>query len=130
MVITQSTPLINTKTNEYPVYLSKVRRDYPHVSFPNEPTEEQLSAFGYRVVHTTTRPIGDVVTELPLEFINDAYYQKWEARSYTPSELDVVVARKKAQLSDKVLEIREKDLAEGYVHTTSLGQTFGVQLRH
>lgn len=127
--INGSTQLIKIETGEYPVYLSKVRRDNPNVSLPIEPSEELMLNLGYAVVTQVTRPEGDVVVEGTPQLIEGVYTQSWNVRSFTEEELVQQLDQKKQQLNRSVMQMRDKELEEGFEHITDSGAVFGVQTR-
>lgn len=77
---------IHAESGVYPYTKYMLRDAHPNVSFPAEMADEGLASWGVFPVVETTRPEGDVVTELPPESINGVFTQKWEARSYTAEE--------------------------------------------
>lgn len=127
--INGSTQLIKIETGEYPVYLSKVRRDNPNVSLPIEPSEELMLNLGYAVVVQVTRPEGDVVIEGTPQLVEGVYTQQWDVRSFTEEELTQQLDQKKQQLNRSVMQMRDKELEEGFEHITDGGAVFGVQTR-
>jgi hypothetical protein len=84
--------LLNLTTNDYPCSLWQVRRDNPNVSFPAEPSDEDLAPFGYANVHPTPRPSYDQRTErieeaTPEPDAEGVYQQQWEIRPATAEEI-------------------------------------------
>lgn len=82
--------LINKITLEYPTTLEEVRRNFPNVSFSNNPTDEDLSPFGYANVHSTPCPQNTrelrVVESSPI-LTETGWYQTWDIRNSTPEEI-------------------------------------------
>lgn len=85
--------LINTLTLDYPCSLWQVRQANPNISFPSEPTDEDLSPFGYANVHPSPPPTEwdqrtQRLEEAPPETNgNGVYYQAWILREATPEEI-------------------------------------------
>lgn len=48
--------LINTVTLDYPRSLWQLRQENPNVSFPANPTDDDLAAFDHAIVHPTPQP--------------------------------------------------------------------------
>jgi hypothetical protein len=84
--------LLNLLTNAYPASLYEVRQANPNVSFPAEPTDEDLAPFGHVNVHPTPQPSYDPRTqriEAPTA-VPDAdgvYRQQWAVRDATDDEI-------------------------------------------
>lgn len=85
--------LINLTTDEYPTSLYRVRQANPNVSFPSDPTDEDLAPFGYANVHPTPQPteyeprtqrIEEVTPELDADGV---YQQQWSIRDATTGEI-------------------------------------------
>lgn len=129
MSVTNSTLLINVVTGEYPVYLSKVRRDNPNVSLPQELTEDIIRSLGYEIVTMVARPVGDVVTEGQPEIVDGVYTQTWEVRGYSPEELSQQLDIKKQELNARINNMRATELENGFEHITASGSVFVVQTR-
>lgn len=127
--INGSTQLIDIETGEYPVYLSKVRRDNPNISLPIEPSEELIFSLGYAIVAQVARPEGDIVIEGTPQLIEGVYTQQWDVRSFTEEELSQRLGVKKQELNRSVMQMRDKELEEGFEHITDGGAVFGVQTR-
>lgn len=127
--INGSTQLIKIETGEYPVYISKVRRDNANVSLPIEPSEELLLSLGYAVVNPVARPEGDVVLEGTPQLVDGKYVQVWDVRSFSEEEIAQQLEKKKHDLNRNVMEMRDKELDQGFEHITASGEVFGVQTR-
>jgi hypothetical protein len=83
--------LLNLLTNDYPASLWQVRQANPNVSFPAEPSDEDLAHFGYINVHPTTQPTYDARTErieeaTPEPDAAGIYHQQWAIRPATADE--------------------------------------------
>lgn len=84
--------LLNHLTNAYPVSLYEVRQANPNVSFPAEPTDEDLAPFGHVNVHPTPQPgcdprmqrIEGPTAALDAEGV---YRQQWVVRDATDDEI-------------------------------------------
>lgn len=113
MNISSTTALIQVDGGNYPVYMNRVRKDNPNVSFPPKPTVEQLSEFGYAVVLPTERPQGDVVTEgKPVE-VEGEFKQTWDIREFTAEERQVRLLEMKERVCHEVNVKRTEALSYG-----------------
>lgn len=130
MKITASTLLINLVTEEYPVFLYKIRQDNPNVSFAAEPEIDIIRDLGYDVVTPTASPSGGIVTEdKPLK-LDSGWVQQWVIRPYTDDELVSILNSKKEEMSRAVDALRAAKLAEGFrFDFGNAGGVQGVQLR-
>jgi hypothetical protein len=84
--------LLNLLTNAYPCSLYQVRQANPNVSFPSNPTDEDLQPFGYVNVHPTPQPSYDQRTErieeaTPEPDAEGIYRQQWTIRPATADEI-------------------------------------------
>ena len=84
--------LLNLTTNVYPASLYEVRQANPNVSFPANPTDEDLAPFGYVNVHPTPQPSYDQRTErieeaTPEPDADGNYRQQWSIRPATDEEI-------------------------------------------
>jgi hypothetical protein len=84
--------LLNLTTNEYPSSLYQVRQENPNVSFPVNPTDEDLAPFGYANVHPTPQPDYNYRTQRieespPEPDDNNVYRQTWSIRDATAQEI-------------------------------------------
>jgi len=79
---------INKETLDYPLTLRQVHQANPNVSLPKEPDEATLNALGFATVKPTERPAGDVVTEGQPEQVDGVWQQTWNAREFTPEEIE------------------------------------------
>lgn len=128
MKISSTTALIHVDTGVYPVYMNRVRKENPNVSFPPNPTPEQVAEFGYAVVHPTDRPQGDVVTEGQPTLTEGKYLQTWDVREFTAHEREVRLHELKDQLYREVNSKRQDTLIEGFNFETEEGQVIAVKL--
>ena len=83
--------LLNLITNKYPCSLYEVRQANPNVSFPANPTDEDLAPFGYINVHPTPQPSHDQRTEriegpTAEPDADGVYHQAWPIRPATAEE--------------------------------------------
>ena len=86
--------LVNLETNSYPCSLWQLRQTYSHVSFPDDPSDEDLAPFGYANVHPTPQPIYDLRTERieGPEALTDSegvFHESWTVRNATEDEITV-----------------------------------------
>lgn len=75
----------------YPDSMDALRKAHPNVSFPVQPTDEDLAAFNrYRVAHTS-QPAHDARTERVDEadpvLTEDGWQQAWTVRDATETEI-------------------------------------------
>jgi len=84
----------------YPYSIPKLRKAFPNTSFPKAPAPDALLDFGMYIVHETTKPVADVVTELTPTWDGQQYNQIWDYRSYTPEEKAQAVVDRRDQLFD------------------------------
>jgi hypothetical protein len=84
--------LLNLTTNAYPCSLYEVRQANPNVSFPANPTDEDLAPFGYINVHPTPQPSYDQRTERVEDVTREVdadgiCRQQWAIRPATADEI-------------------------------------------
>lgn len=84
--------LINTVTLDYPRSLWQLRKENPNVSFPVNPTDEDLAPFDHASVHPVGQPTDyDLRTRRVEEVtprLNDGVWeQAWIIRDATPEEI-------------------------------------------
>lgn len=84
--------LINTVTLEYPRSLWQLRQANPNVSFPANPTDDDLAPFDHANVHPTPQPSYDARTErieeaTPAPDADGIYHQQWDIRAATETEI-------------------------------------------
>jgi hypothetical protein len=85
--------LINTITLDYPRSLWQLRQENPNVSFPAEPTDEDLAPFDHANVHPTPPPEYDQRTQRieeskePMVDDDGSYHQVWIVRDATEQEI-------------------------------------------
>jgi len=84
--------LINLTTSEYPFSLWQLRRDNPNVSFPANPTDDDIELFGCRFVHPSDQPAfnprSEQIEELPPEPDADGVYsQRWQVIPASPEHI-------------------------------------------
>ena len=85
--------LIHTITLEYPRSLWQLRQENPNVSFPAEPTDEDLAPFDHAYVHPTPPPECDPRTERvedtlqPQQADDGTWHQAWTVRPATAEEI-------------------------------------------
>ena len=129
MKIEAYTALIHVESGQYPVYLTGVRRNNPNVSFPNNPTVDQLSEHGYAVVKHTEAPVAEVVVEGKPELVEGEYLQTWIGREFNEEERLNHLTQLKTQLVDEIAQLRARELEHGFDYTASDDTVIGVQLR-
>ena len=85
--------LIHTVTLDYPRSLWQLRQENPNVSFPAEPTDDDLAPFDHANVHPTPPPECDPRTERvddtqePQEAADGTWQQTWAVRPATAEEI-------------------------------------------
>lgn len=85
--------LINTLTLEYPRSLWQLREENPNVSFPSEPTDEDLAPFNHANVFPESSPeLSDPRTQrmeqkVAPELIDGRFVLGWIVRSATEDEI-------------------------------------------
>lgn len=88
---------IKPESGEYPLFQHDIKRRHPNVSFPKVMTEANIAVFGYREVHPTTKPVGDVIVEGTPVKEGDVWKQVWIARQYNADELNDIADRQREQ---------------------------------
>lgn len=119
------TALINAATQEYPVFMQKVKEELVVVSFPIEPTPPMVEQYGYFVVEQTEQPVGDVITEGPPEEVDGVWKQTWVTRPFNEEELATRLANAKSLQNSRIDALRDAALAIGTQF--DFGEPFGVQ---
>jgi hypothetical protein len=84
--------LLNLTSNAYPVSVYAVRQANPNVSFPGNPTDEDLAPFGYVNVTPLPQPSHDPRTQrieeaTPKPDADGIYHQLWLVRAATAEEI-------------------------------------------
>ena len=84
--------ILNLTSNAYPCSLYEVRHANPNVSFPGNPTDEDLAPFGYVNVTPTPQPSYDQRTErikeaTPALDADGICRQQWTIRDATAEEI-------------------------------------------
>jgi len=84
--------LINLKTMEYPCSLWQVRQANPNVSFPAEPTDDDLAPFDHANVHPSPQPTEynhrtQRVEEGAPVLVDGRFQQVWYLRSANEDEI-------------------------------------------
>lgn len=74
--------LINTLTRDYPRSLWQLRQENPNVSFPSDPTDEDLAPYDHANVHPTPQPLDwdqrtQRLEEDPPALVEGRYEQAW-----------------------------------------------------
>jgi hypothetical protein len=78
----------------WPYTIDKLREDNPNVSFPNNPTPEDLEPFSVFIVHSTDRPQCEdprlqIVEESTPEFSDNKWQQSWRIRNASNTEIEL-----------------------------------------
>lgn len=73
--------------NPVKITLKGVRRQFPNVSFPSNPSQSTLLGFGIFILKYDAKPDNDIVEEGPLERRGDEYFQTYTGRDLTPEEV-------------------------------------------
>lgn len=103
----------NNTVLKYPYRIKDLRRDYPNVSFPAEPSESTLVEYGVYPVKPTPRPSGDVVVEVDPKLQSGMWVQAWSVRDYTPEEADAQLAEYRSGLQCSMRQARLALLQQG-----------------
>lgn len=98
-------------TNHSTVSFFQLVSIFPQVSFSSPPDLRLLEKLGFRPIHSTSKPIGDVVIELPPKLIEGKWYQQWKVRDYTDEELADLIEQEKEEALIRI--------NKGYAHATS-----------
>lgn len=101
---------------ESKVSLVAIKQQHVDISFPRQPSDEYLATLGYEPLNYDTRPVADVVTEGVIEQREDGHwYQAWESRSYTQTELDQQLANKRAGMRVTKRQGRQQMILMGVI---------------
>lgn len=96
----------------YPYFLGNLKKDYPNISIPLAPTDDQLSRLGIYKVLDTTAPVVDESTQFLLEgipeYINDKWHQVWEIKNRSED----AIARRLENEKQSIRSIRNEKLKE------------------
>jgi hypothetical protein len=116
--IDNSTVLMRVEDKMYPLNFQQIRRMVENVIFAPKPDTEFMESIGYVVVHESTPPVGQVVTEVTPELGEDGkWYRAYTARDYSPEEAQAAFEAER-QTRLQLLEIRLNErLAIGYEFT-------------
>lgn len=88
--------LINTVTLDYPRSLWQLRQEHPNVSFPANPTDDDLAAFDHAIVHPSPQPtdydqrlqrIEEGTPEAVTTEQDTTWQQRWAVRDATDQEI-------------------------------------------
>lgn len=108
--------LINTTTNQYPVFEYSVRSKYPNVSFPEDPKLVDWSQFGYAYVYPTAQPthnpkLQQVTEILPQADQTGRYTQTWQVTDLDPVAIQLLELKESEGLADRARVTRTRLLA-------------------
>jgi len=123
--------LIHVESGTWPLSLRNVRDRHPNISFPEEPSVEDMRSLGYEVIHPTTKPSGDfiVMETIPVQGEDDLYYQTWETRAYDPSEYQNELEVRRRTAYDQVVALEVRTFEKGFKYSFPNGTQQHVQLR-
>jgi hypothetical protein len=83
--------IIDDTITQYPVTFKEIQKEFPSVSFPEEPTDSDLLFFGYVIVHETFKPADTLfqkaVETTPL-LINNRWIQTYQFIDLSDEEKD------------------------------------------
>lgn len=84
--------LIHTTTLEYPRSLWQLRQENPNVSFPADPTDEDLAPFDHACIHPSPQPEHSPRAErleegVPAQDEDGIWRQTWTVRQATEEEI-------------------------------------------
>ncbi|WP_368874862.1 hypothetical protein [Proteus mirabilis] len=114
VLVTTSTKLIDTRSGDYPRYISDVKSEYNNSSFPRALDSDLLIPLGYDAVLPSDRPDGDVVTEgKPVKAEDGKWYQGWDVRDFNKEELETIFNDMKSGLCREAEDIFMKESFNG-----------------
>lgn len=129
-IVNDNTRFIEVETGNYPVTFAMIRElKKTSVSFCASPPVEDIQQFGYEPVVDSAIPAGDVVTEGAPTLISGVWTRTWDIRSFAQDEVAQALQKAKDVLNDKIMSVRENDLAYGMRFNFSDGTTGGIQMR-
>lgn len=128
-IVTRSTPLIETETGTYPVYLSDVFLAHPNTCFPKDVTDELLIELGYEVVKESDVPAGDIVTEVAPKEIDGEWYRQYEVRSHNEDEKQTILETAKNTQLGRIATFQSQQFAKGFPYKVD-GEVYHVQVRN
>lgn len=112
--------------------IQELRRLYPNVSFPTEPSREDLIAFNYCIFELTTPPTAStgnkVVEDTPEELEPGRWQQTWKEVELTTEELEQQATKLKINLKNHA-EFKVLLLEEGNISYDLEGQTVPISTR-
>ncbi len=118
ILVTTTTKLIDTRTGDYPRYISDVKSEYNNSSFPRALDSDLLIPLGYDAVLSSDRPEGDVVTEgKPVKKEDGKWYQGWDVRDFNKEELQTIFNDMKSGLCREAEDIFMKESFNGVKST-------------
>lgn len=128
-IITRSTPLIETETQDYPLYLADVVSRVENLCLPPNADSALLKELGYEVVNNTDRPEGDVVVvEDKPEKINDEWYRTWRTRPLSEEEKDSSFKSLQDTQKARISTFQNQEFAKGFPYQVG-DKTYHVQVR-
>lgn len=102
----------DNKIEKYPVTFMEIRLEFPTVSFPENPTNNDLLGFGYAIVIETVRPLDTntarVIETTPTLNDNGQWYQTYTYTEFNSNEL----AEKLNEISQDIRDNRNRMLIE------------------
>lgn len=107
-------PMIRVSDELYPASMKDLRESNPLVSFPREPDEETLNAYGFATVHPAEKPEGNIVEEGPPEFVDGQWQESWSVREFTADEMAAHSEARQLELQEGILAERARRLATGF----------------
>lgn len=127
----EDTRLYEVQFQKYPVYLSDVRKKYPNSTFQAGLDSSKLIKYGFYLVRDSELPQTPVYAEtLPVLNAETGYYERaYQIYSLGSSQYQEALDKKKSELSNEVLEVRNKVLALGKPYEFPNGEILNVQLR-
>lgn len=126
--ITRATPLIETETGDYPLFLSDVTTRLKNTLLPTSVDSELLKELGYEVVNPTDRPEGDAVYQGAPEKKNGEWYITWIVRDHTEEEKEALFNTLKERQDGRITQFRNTEFAKGFPFNFDEG-TYHVQVR-
>lgn len=128
--VTRNTRLINTETQEYPVFLQELKDKIPNACISDVSiAAEALVDFNYVPVKEVEPPAGDVVSEGPPILEDGVYRRNWIVREHTPDEYAALLQQAKDTQLVVIENLRIAQFKIGFPFLAPDGEIYHVQVR-
>jgi len=128
--VTRNTRLINTETQEYPVFLQELKEKIPNSCISDVSIEaEALVDFNYVPVKEVEPPAGDVVSEGPPILEDGVYRRNWIVREHTPDEYSALLQQAKDTQLVIIENLRIAQFRIGFPFLAPDGEIYHIQVR-